>query len=157
VEGMTFLDAYLGAGGGTAAADRKNARIARRETNGGTTEIPVDIDELLKPGAVEKNILIAPGDTVIVPFKRPEERVLVVGEVRTPRIVAFRAGLTLLDAFVEAGGGTEYADLDAVKVVRTAADGKKQEVAVDLARLLKKADLSKNLPLSPGDIVMVPR
>lgn len=157
VEGMTFLDAYLGAGGGTAAADLKNARIARLRANGETTEIPVDIDELIKRGALEKNIVIAPGDIVIVPFKRPEERILVVGEVKTPRTIAFREGLTLLDAFVEAGGGTEYADLGAVKVVRSMVDGKKQELGADLARMLKKADLSKNIPLAPGDIVMVPR
>ena len=156
-EGMTLLDAYLGAGGGTPAADLKHAKIARRGASGETTEISVDIDELLKRAALEKNIVIAPGDIVIVPFKTPEERVLVVGEVRTPRTIAYRQGLTLLDAFVEAGGGTEYADLDSVKVVRTAVDGRKQELGVDLARILKKADLSKNLPLSPGDIVMVPR
>ncbi len=84
VEGMTLLDAYLGAGGGTPAADLKNARIARQRANGETTEIPVDIDELLKRGALEKNIVIAPGDIVIVPFRQPEERILVVGEVRTP-------------------------------------------------------------------------
>jgi len=112
---------------------------------------------MLKRGALEKNIVIAPGDIIIVPFKRPEERILVVGEVRTPRTISFREGLTLLDAFVEAGGGTEYSDLAGVKVVRTTVDGKKQELGVDLARILKKADLSKNLPLAPGDIVMVPR
>jgi polysaccharide export outer membrane protein len=135
----------------------KNAKIARLSGSGVAAEVPVDIDELLKRGALEKNIAIAPGDIIIVPFKRPEERILVVGEIRTPKIIAFREGLTLLDVFVEAGGGTDYADLDAVKVVRTAADGKKQELTVDLTRILKKADLSRNLPLSPGDIVMVPR
>jgi len=157
VEGMTLLDAYLGAGGGTAAADLKNTRIARQRENGATAAILVDIDDLLKRGALEKNIVIAPGDIVIVPFKGPEERILVVGEVKTPSSIAFREGLTLLDAFVEAGGGTEYADLGSVKVVRTGVDGKKQELGVDLARILKKADLSKNLPLVRGDIVMVPR
>lgn len=159
-EGMTFLDAYLGAGGGTATADLKNAKVARRQTNGETVEIPVDVDELIKRGALEMNIAIAPGDIIIVPFKPPkppEERVLVVGEVRAPTTIAFREGLTLLDAFVASGGGTDYADLGSVKVVRTAADGKKQEMAVDLARILKKADLSRNIPLSPGDVVMVPR
>ena len=157
VEGMTLLDAYLGAGGGTPAADLRNVRIARQGANGEPTEIQVDVDELLKRGVLEQNIVIAPGDIVIVPFRQPEERILIVGEVRAPRTIAFRQGLTLLDAFVEAGGGTEYADLDSVKVVRADADGKKQELGVDLARILKKADLSKNLTLSPGDIVMVPR
>ena len=156
-EGMTFLDAYLGAGGGTAAADLKNARIARQQGEGETVEIPVDVDEVLKRGALQKNLVLAPGDIVIVPFKPPEERILVVGEVKTPKTIAYREGLTLLDGFVEGGGGTEFADLGAVKVVRTAADGKKQELGIDLERILKKADLSRNIPLLPGDIVMVPR
>jgi polysaccharide biosynthesis/export protein len=157
VDGMTFLDAYLGAGGGTASADLKHVKIARQKGGGEAVEIPVDGEEVLKLGVLQKNVVLSPGDIVIIPFKRPEERILVVGEVKAARTIAFREGLTLLDAYVEAGGGTEYADLDAVKVVQTAADGKKQEVSVDLARILKKADLSRNLTLSPGDIVMVPR
>jgi len=156
-EGMTVLDAYLAAGGGTVAADLKNARIARLQGSGETSEIPIDIDEVLKRGVMQKNLALAPGDILTVPFKRPEERILVVGEVKTPKTIPFREGLTLLDAYVEAGGGTEFADLGSIKVVRAASDGKKQELAIDLARILKKADLSRNIPLSPGDIVMVPR
>lgn len=159
-EGMTLLDAYLGAGGGTATADLKSARITRQQEGGGMVDIPVDIDELLSGGALEKNIVIAPGDIVTIPAKptkEPDARVLVVGEVRTPKIIPFRPGLTLLDAFVEAGSGTDYADLDAVKVVRVAWSGKKEEQVVDLARILKRADVSLNILLRPGDIVMVPR
>jgi polysaccharide export outer membrane protein len=157
VEGMTFLDAYLGAGGGTAAADLKRVKIARLQKGGEPAEIPVDVDDLLKRGALDRNVVLSPGDIVIVPYKAAGERILVVGEVRTPSTIPFRDGLTVLDAFVEAGGGTEYADLDSVKVVRAGAGGKKQELGVDLARILKKADVSLNVPLLPGDIVMVPR
>jgi len=155
-EGMTILDAYLGAGGGTVSADLKSVKVARRQGEDGTVEIPVDLDAVLKQGALPANIVLSPGDIVIVPF-RLTQRILVVGEVRTPRALPYRDGLTLLDAFVEGGGGTEFADLDSVKVVRTGPDGKKQEVEVDLARILKRADLTRNVPLAPGDIVMVPR
>jgi polysaccharide export outer membrane protein len=157
VEGMTFLDAYLGAGGGTASADLRHVKIARQQRGGESVEIPVDVDELIKQGSLQNNIVLSPGDILIVPFKRPEERILVLGEVRSPKPIAYREGLTLLDAFVDAGGGTDYADLDSVKIVHTGADGKRQELSVDLARIIKKADLSRNLTLSPGDIVMVPR
>jgi polysaccharide export outer membrane protein len=157
VDGMTLLDAYLGAGGGTPAAALKSVKIARLSGEGATSEIAVDVEELLRHGALQMNVPLSAGDIVIVPFKPPAERILIVGEVRAPRTIAYREGLTLLDAYVEAGGGTDFADLGAVKVVRTAADGKKQEVGVDLSRILKKADLSRNLPLAPGDIVMVPR
>lgn len=157
VEGMTLLDAFLGVGGGTAAADLKEVKIARQLGNGETTEIRVDVDELLKRGALQKNMVLAPGDIVFVPFKPLEERILVVGEVRAPAAIAFREGLTILDAFVQSGGGTEFADLDSVKIVRSGAGGKRQEIGVDLERILKKADVSLNLSLRPGDIVMVPR
>jgi polysaccharide export outer membrane protein len=157
VEGMTFLDAYLGAGGGTASADLKHVKVARQQRGGEPVEIAVDVDELIKQGAMQRNIVLSPGDILIVPFKPPEERILVLGEVRAPKSIAYRERLTLLDAFVEAGGGTDYADLDSVKVVQTGADGKKQELNVDVARILKKADLSRNLTLAPGDIVLVPR
>jgi polysaccharide export outer membrane protein len=156
-EGMTFLDAYLDAGGGTTAADLAHVKIARRSDGGDTSEIPIDADELLNRGALRNNVALAPGDTVIVPSRPPQERILVVGEVRTPAILAFREGLTVLDAYVQAGGGTEYADLDSVKVVRAGAGRKREELGVDLERILKKADVSRNVPLLPGDIVMVPR
>lgn len=156
-EGMTFLDAYLGAGGGTTSAELKNAKIARQKPGGEPVEIPVDLDEILKKGALGRNITLMPGDIIIVPFRPEVERILVVGEVRTPRTLSFKEGMTVLDAFVEAGGGTEFADLGAVKVVRRLADGKRTEMAADLGKVMKKADLTRNVILAPGDIVVVPR
>lgn len=156
-EGMTILDAYLGAGGGTASADLRGVKIARQQPGAATVEVPVDLEAVLKQAALQQNVALAPGDIVIVPFRQVPDRILVVGEVRTPQTLVYREGLTVLDAFVAGGGGTEFADLDSVKVVRVGADGKKQETGVDLARILKRGDLTQNVPLAPGDIVVVPR
>lgn len=156
-DGMTILDAYLGAGGGTATADLRGVKIARQQGGGGSVEMAVDLEAVLKQGALQQNAVLAPGDIVIVPFKQAPERVLVVGEVRTPQTLPYREGLTVLDAFVAGGGATDFADLGAVKVVRPAPDGKKTEIKVDLSRILKRADLAQNVALAPGDIVMVPR
>lgn len=156
-EGMTLLDAYLAAGGGTALADLRATKVARQEGDGGFREIPVDLEEVLRAGALRKNIPLHPGDTLTIPYRPPVERIIVVGEVRTPRTMPFREGLTVLDAFVEAGGGTEYADLGSVRIVRGGSAGKREEIAVDLGRVMKKADLSRNVALSPGDVVVVPR
>ncbi len=98
-----------------------------------------------------------PEDVLVVPFRDATRRVLVAGEVRTPSSLPFQDGMTVLDAFVAAGGGTEYADLDSVRVIRPGADRQQGEIEVDLARMLKKGDLGKNLALLPGDIVVVPR
>jgi polysaccharide export outer membrane protein len=95
---------------------------------------------------------------LVVPFRDATRRVLVAGEVRAPTSLPFKDGMTVLDAFVAAGGGTDYADLDAVRVVRLGADSNKpQEIEVDLSRMLKRGDLGKNLVLQPGDIVVVSR
>ena len=156
-EGMTILDAYLGAGGGTASADLRGVKIARQQPESGAVEVPVDLEAVLKRGALRHERRTRAGghrDRAVPP---PRPAMLVVGEVRTPKALIHREGLTLLDAFVEGGGGTDFADLDSTKVVRTGADGKRQEIAVDLARILKRADLGSNILLEPGDIVVVPR
>jgi polysaccharide export outer membrane protein len=157
--GMTFLDALLGAGGGSPSADLRKARIVRQQPGGQPEELPVDLEAMLRGGALAANVTLRAGDVLIVPPRAAVEleRILVVGEVRTPRTLPFREGLTVLEAYVEAGGGTEFADLSAVKLVRRGAGGKKEEIGVDLERVMKKADLTRNLTLGPGDIVVVPR
>lgn len=157
--GMTLLDAFVASGGATPHADLSRARIAREGADRLPEAIPVNIELILKEASFGPNVRLRAGDTLLIP-RRPEqlqERVLVVGEVREPSAVEFRKGLTLLDAFVDAGGGTDYADLDDVKVLRALPDGKKDEIRVDLGRVLKKGDLSRNIALQPGDIVVVPR
>jgi polysaccharide export outer membrane protein len=77
--------------------------------------------------------------------------------VKTPSSLPFQEGMTVLDAFVAAGGGTEYADLDSVRVMRLGADRKQAEIKVDVEQMLKKGDLAINILLQPGDIVVVPQ
>ena len=108
------------------------------------------------PGA-ESYPELVPEDILVVPFRDDTRRVLVAGEVRTPSSLPFKEGMTVLDAYVAAGGGTEYADLASVRVVRLDTNRSLGEIEVNLARMLKKGDLGKNLTLLPGDIVVVPR
>lgn len=141
------------AGGPAADADLAGAFILRAGAR-----ILVDLQP--RPGAGQGGEAypeLLPEDVLVVPFRDPARRVLVAGEIRTPSSLPFTTGMTALDAFVAAGGGTEYADLDSVKVVRRGTDGVQREVEVDLARMLEKGELGKNLALLPGDIVIVPR
>lgn len=141
------------AGGPTADADLAGAFILR-----GGKRIPVDLQPRSGSGAAAETYPeLVPEDVLVVPFRDATRRVLVAGEVRTPSSLPFKDGMTVLDAFVAAGGGTEYADLDSVRVVRLGADRRQGEIEVDLARMLKRGDLGKNLNLLSGDIVVVPR
>lgn len=150
---INVLQLLARAGGPTADADLSGAFILR---NG--KRIPVDLQPRSSAGsAAESYPELVPEDVLVIPFRDATRRVLVAGEVRTPSSLAFKDGMTVLDAFVAAGGGTEYADLGSVRVIRFGADRQQGEIEVNLARMLKKGDLGKNLNLLPGDIVVVPR
>jgi len=156
-EGLTVLDAYLGVGGGLPTADLRGARIARLQHGGKEGDVAVNLEELLRGGSLQQNVTLRAGDILVVPSLPALERVIVVGEVRTPRALEYVEGLTVLDAYVEAGGGTEFADLRALRVVRRPRGGKSEELPVDLDRVLKRGELGANIALRPGDIVVVPR
>jgi polysaccharide export outer membrane protein len=149
---ITVLQLLARAGGPTADADLGAAFVLRRGAR-----IPVDLEPRAGGAAAESYPELAPEDVLVVPFRDATRRILVAGEVRTPISLPFKQGLTVLDAFVAAGGGTEYADLDSVRVIGAAAGAPGREIEVDLSRMLKKGDLGKNLALQPGDIVVVPR
>jgi polysaccharide export outer membrane protein len=160
VNGMYALSAPVNAlqllaraGGPAAGADLAAAFILR-----GKERVPVDLQPKAGSGTVAESYPeLEPEDVLVVPFREATRRVLVAGEVRTPSSLPYNEGMTVLDALVAAGGGTEYADLDSARVIRLGADGRQAEIAVDLARMLGKGDLGKNLVLLPGDIVVVPR
>lgn len=150
---INVLQLLARAGGPTADADLAGAFILR-----GGKRIPVDLQPRSDAGpAAESYPEMVPEDMLIVPFRDATRRVLVAGEVRSPRSLAFQDGMTVLDAFVASGGGTEYADLGSVRVIRSGSDKQQKEIEVNLARMLKRGDLGKNLSLLPGDIVVVPR
>lgn len=82
-------------------------------------------------------------------------QVKVIGQVRLPQAVAYREGMTVLDAVLAVGGLAEFAAANRSKLLRTEG-GRQREVRVRLGRLLNDGDLSENLPLRPGDVLLVP-
>ena len=96
--------------------------------------------------------------TVIVDgFVGPySEQVRVVGEAVQPLAVPYRANMTLLDLMITAGGLTEFADGNSTVLVRTV-DGKQEEYRVRVADLLKDGDITANVAMLPGDVLIVPQ
>ncbi len=82
-------------------------------------------------------------------------QVKVIGQVMKPEAIAYRAGMTVLDAILAAGGLTEYAAGNRARIVRMV-DGKEKDIPVRLAALVNSGDMSQNLPLKPGDVLVVP-
>src|SRR5262245_52886419 len=90
------------------------------------------------------------------------QRILVMGEVRSPGPLTLKAGMTLLEAIAEAGSTTPSAS-DEVVIVRPrqkpraeAGDGEAELIRVSLAKI-QSGDLSMNLTLRDDDTVRVPK
>jgi len=84
----------------------------------------------------------------------PEQQVRVVGEASTPTSVPYRKHMTLLDLMIAVGGMTEYAAGNKSVLVRLE-NGAQNSYGLRLDDLLKDGDISANLNLMPGDIVII--
>jgi polysaccharide export outer membrane protein len=68
-DGMTVLDAVLAAGGLSQFAAGNRARLVR-DDNGKHTEIDIKLDKLMNKGDIKQNLLLRPGDILVVPETR---------------------------------------------------------------------------------------
>lgn len=82
-------------------------------------------------------------------------QVKVIGQVVRPQAVAYRDGMTVLDAVLAVGGLTDYAAGNRARIVRMV-NGQEQDIPVRLNKLVNGGDMSQNLPLKPGDVLVVP-
>jgi polysaccharide export outer membrane protein len=83
------------------------------------------------------------------------EQIRIVGEAARPQAVPYRQQMTILDVMIQAGGLTDFADGNGAVLVRGSEGGK--QYSVRLKDLLKRGDISANVAVKPGDIVIVPQ
>lgn len=84
-----------------------------------------------------------------------QQQVRVVGQAANPQALAYSAGMTLLDVMIQVGGLGEFAAGNRAKLMRRTAEGQ-VEVPVRLDALLNGGDMSQNLAIQPGDVVIIP-
>lgn len=83
-------------------------------------------------------------------------QVRVVGQAMNPRAIPYRDGLTILDVVIDAGGLAEFAAGNRAKLVRKKADGTHENIKIRLEDLLEDGDMSQNLAVQPGDVLIIP-
>lgn len=83
------------------------------------------------------------------------EQIRVVGQAVRPSALPYRDDITLLDVMIEVGGLTEFAAGNRGKIVRRE-NGKQTAFKVRLEDLLSKGDISANVYMRPGDILIIP-
>jgi polysaccharide export outer membrane protein len=82
-------------------------------------------------------------------------QVKIMGQVAKPQALAYREGMTILDAVLAVGGLSPFAAGNRARLVRTV-DGKRQEHKIKLGALVNDGDMSQNLALKPGDVLFIP-
>lgn len=83
------------------------------------------------------------------------EQIRVVGEASEPRILPYNQKMTLLDVMIAVGELTEFADGNSATILRTG-EGNKQ-YSVRIKDLIKRGDVSANVEMRPGDVLIIPQ
>ncbi len=85
------------------------------------------------------------------------QSVRIVGATEKPAALPYRANMTLLDAMIAVGGLSQYAAGNRARLIRhDRVTGKQVQYDLKIARLLKKGDISANVRLEPGDVIIIP-
>ena len=84
-----------------------------------------------------------------------EDQVRVVGEAARPQALPYRDGMTLLDVMIQVGGLTDFAAGNRARITRVV-DGRQQQFRARLDDLIRDGDISANVKILPGDVLMIP-
>jgi len=151
-EGQTLIEALVRAGYATASQvvvvrpKRPSSGPTLPENAGDAEVIRINLKELEKDveqGSLARNIPLQDGDTVFIPRSDPT-RIFVTGQVRTPGAYSITENTSVLQAVALAGGVTESAAINRLRIVRIV-DGKQKTLNVKITDIVQ-----------PGDTLVVP-
>lgn len=116
-----------------------------------SVEIARDVEKALS------KLVRDPVVTVIVTsFVGPySEQIRVIGEAAKPQALPYKQKMTILDVMIAVGGLTDFADGNGASITR-ASEGDKR-YSVRLKDLIKRGDISANVEMKPGDVLIIPQ
>ncbi|MDA3896047.1 MAG: SLBB domain-containing protein [Desulfobacteraceae bacterium] len=143
LEGQTTLLELISKAGGLIENGSHEAIIRRNDSSLDEQEvITVNLNELMEQGQLSRNLAIMNGDNIYIPKKKV---FYVTGEVKSPDSYTYEKGLTVIQALTKAGGFSEKAAPNRIKIIRSL-DGNEQ--------LLKKVNMDERV--QPNDVIVVP-
>ena len=165
---MRVLDVLLLAGGLTEKAAITQARLMRDSRE----SAPLNLDRLLIHQDMSHNVVLEAGDALFIP-EELNNKIYILGDVNRPGVVTVKGDVTLLQALAMAGGPVQRggATAKSAHVVRRHSDPERAVattarvepmpnggalITVDLQRLVK-GDVTLDVPVRPGDVVVVPQ
>jgi polysaccharide export outer membrane protein len=82
-------------------------------------------------------------------------QIRVIGQAANPQAIEYRSNMTVLDVMIAVGGLTEFAAGNRATILRTV-DGETRQFAVRLNDLINRGDVSANVQVLPGDVLVIP-
>lgn len=162
----SFLKAIATAGGFTAAALTADVRIVRTDRKGKKSTLRISVDKILNGEAPD--IDLVQGDIVFVDVVKPiavvsgtgqtkgeknEEFVTILGQVQKPGNYYVTSDILMVRLVGQAGGFTNVAATNRVRVVRNSKKSGQKVFYVDAGSIL--AGRAEDVPLERGDLVVV--
>jgi len=116
-----------------------------------STHLARDIEKALAKYIQEPVVTV-----IVTGFVGPYgEQIRVIGQAAKPQALPYRKDMTLLDVLIAVGGITDFAAGNKASIIRNIS-GKQQQLGVRLDDLIKEGDISANVPMRPGDILVIP-
>lgn len=116
-----------------------------------STQLARDVEK-----ALEKYIQQPMVTVIVTNFVGPyTQQIRVIGQAAKPQALPYRQGMSLMDVLIAVGGVTDFAAGNKANIVRTV-DGKERTLGVRLQDLLRDGDISANVPMYPGDVLVIP-
>lgn len=116
-----------------------------------STQLARDIEQALS------KFIQQPVVTVIVTnfVGNYSDQIRVIGQAARPQALPYRRDMSLMDVLITVGGITEFAAGNKASIIRTV-DGKQEKLNVRLNDLIREGDISANIPMRPGDVLVIP-
>jgi polysaccharide export outer membrane protein len=93
---------------------------------------------------------------IVTSFVGPySEQIRVIGEAAKPQALPYKQQMTLLDVMIAVGGLTDFAAGNAATILRGGVGG--TQYAVRLKDLVRRGDISANVEMKPGDVLIIPQ
>lgn len=158
---MDMIRAVAQAGGLTREARLDAVRLLRPSGGEGQYQaIPVDLSRLFGSADMQMNIPVQPGDILFAPTTAQSSggHIYLLGEVANPGIypLPLQGDATLARTLLANGGLGKFANASRVKIQRSAPNGRRESLEVDVGNILKTGAFENDVPLRDEDVVIVP-
>ena len=116
-----------------------------------SVELAREIEKLL--GKYVRDPIVT---VIVTGFVGPyDQQIRVLGQAAKPQSLPYKQQMTLLDVMIAVGGLTDFAAGNDATILRNGEGGK--QYSVRLKDLIKRGDVSANVEMKPGDILIIPQ